>query len=263
LRFEDGYESALNETRHGLNRFTEVKSHHALSDLKPPTLCLAEMPDGKTTKFYVGVVKWKAAVATFDSRVTIIKLKPLNLSSFSTLANDLDEKIFQTLLKQKLADGSFATVLSPKLSVAVIDALAKDPANKNSIEAAASHIPRLRRIPKRQWPAVRFKDKRAITWEEHCRIVARELNPERKAFYQLAWHLGASQSDLAHLQAEDVDWPNRIISFFRMKTRWRGCTPPQIRFGKEVEEILAVLPKTGPALPVSQYGAGGRPGKGI
>src|SRR5580692_12811579 len=31
-------------------------------------------------------------------------------------------------------------------------------------------------IPKRQWPAVRFKDKRAITWEEHCRIVAREQN---------------------------------------------------------------------------------------
>jgi len=54
-------------------------------------------------------------------------------------------------------------------------------------------------VPKRQWPAVRFKDKRAITCEEHGRIVARELNPERKAFYQLAWHLGASQSDLAHL----------------------------------------------------------------
>ncbi len=104
-------------------------------------------------------------------------------------------------------------------------------------------------IPKRQWPAVRFKDKRAITWEEHCKIIGREKNEERKAFYQLAWHLGASQSDLAHLQAEDVDWPNRIISFFRMKTRWRGCQPPQIRFGKEVEEILATLPKSGPLFP--------------
>lgn len=104
-------------------------------------------------------------------------------------------------------------------------------------------------IPKRQWPAVRFKDKRAITWEEHGKIVDREKNPERKAFYRLAWHLGASQSDLAHLQAEDVDWPNRIISFFRMKTRWRGCTPPQIRFGKEVEEILSTLPKSGALFP--------------
>ncbi len=112
-------------------------------------------------------------------------------------------------------------------------------------------------IPKRQWPAVRFKDKRAITWEEHGKIVDREKNPERKGFYRLAWHLGASQSDLAHLQAEDVDWPNRVISFFRMKTRWRGCTPPQIRFGKEVEEILASLPKFGPLFP---YLATVRPG---
>jgi integrase len=104
-------------------------------------------------------------------------------------------------------------------------------------------------IPKRQWPVVRFKDKRAVTWEEHCKIVTRELNPERKAFYQLAWHLGASQSDLAQLQAEDVDWQARIICFVRMKTRWRGQQPPQIRFGTEVENILASLPKTGALFP--------------
>jgi len=104
-------------------------------------------------------------------------------------------------------------------------------------------------LPKRQWPPVRFKDKRAITWEEHCKIVAREPNPERKAFYQLVWHVGASQSDLANLQAEDVDWDARIISFFRMKTAWRGGQPPQIRFGKEVEAILANLPKKGLLFP--------------
>jgi hypothetical protein len=44
-------------------------------------------------------------------------------------------------------------------------------------------------VPKRQWPTVRFQEKRAITWEEHCRIFEREKNPERKAFYQLAWYL--------------------------------------------------------------------------
>lgn len=104
-------------------------------------------------------------------------------------------------------------------------------------------------LPKRQWPAVRYGDKRAITAEEHSQIITREKNAERKAFYQLAWHLGASQSDLAHLQAEDVDWSTRIISFVRMKLRHRNLTPPQVRFGKEVEEILANLPKSGPLFP--------------
>ena len=83
-------------------------------------------------------------------------------------------------------------------------------------------------IPKRQWSAVRFKSKRAVTGAEHERIVARAFNPERKALYQLAWHLGAAQSDLAHLRAVDVDWPAHIICFVRMKTRWRsGRRPPR------------------------------------
>lgn len=151
LRFEDGYESALSGTRHGLDRFTEVKGHDSLSEVKPPTLCLAEMQNGESRKIYVGVVKSKAAVATFDSRVTIIKLKPLSLASFSALTSKLDEKIFQTLLDQKLAGVRFATVLSPKLSVAIIDALSKDPANKSAIEAAASYIPKLRQISAAEW----------------------------------------------------------------------------------------------------------------
>jgi len=37
-------------------------------------------------------------------------------------------------------------------------------------------------VPKRQWPEVRFKEKRAITFEEHQAILAREQNPERKAY---------------------------------------------------------------------------------
>jgi hypothetical protein len=86
-------------------------------------------------------------------------------------------------------------------------------------------------IVKRQWPKVEFKDKRAITWEEHQAIVTRELNPERKAFYKLAWHLGASQSDLAGLEAENIDWEHNVISFARKRpaplpscasmTKWR------------------------------------------
>jgi hypothetical protein len=58
-------------------------------------------------------------------------------------------------------------------------------------------------IPKRRWPAVHYKSKRAVTREEHERILEREKNPEINAFYQLCWHLGGSQSDMATLTAED------------------------------------------------------------
>ena len=100
-------------------------------------------------------------------------------------------------------------------------------------------------VPKRQWPAVEFKEKRAITLTEHLAIVARETNPERKAFYKLAWYLGASQSDLAFLQAEDVDWSNNVISYRRMKTG----TVAIMRLDAEMAEILRDLPGNGPLFP--------------
>lgn len=100
-------------------------------------------------------------------------------------------------------------------------------------------------IPKRQWPAVWYKEKRAITAEEHARIIERESNPERRAFYQLAWHLGASQADLAGLEAENVDWDQRVISYTRKKTG----SIAMLRFGDEVANILRTLPVTGPFFP--------------
>jgi hypothetical protein len=55
-------------------------------------------------------------------------------------------------------------------------------------------------IPRRQWPAIHYKEKRAITLEEHQKIIAAEVNPERKALYEMCWHLGASQGDVASLK---------------------------------------------------------------
>jgi integrase len=96
-------------------------------------------------------------------------------------------------------------------------------------------------IPKRQWPAVKYKEKRAITLEEHQKIIAAEVNPERKIFYQLCWHLGASQGDIAVLKGEDVDWTNQTVSFFRQKTG----VPVVVYLGKEALKLLEDLPAEG------------------
>jgi integrase len=110
-------------------------------------------------------------------------------------------------------------------------------------------------IPKRQWPAVRFKDKRAITLEEHRKIIAAEVNPERKTLYQLCWHLGASQGDIANLKGEDVDWTNGTVSFTRKKTG----VPVLIHLGGEALNLFKDLPAEGPLFPyLSRVRAGDR-----
>jgi integrase len=100
-------------------------------------------------------------------------------------------------------------------------------------------------LPKKQWPKVRFKEKRAITSKEHQAIITTETNPERRAFYEFCWHLGGAQSDVASLTAEDIDWQAKVVSFHRHKTG----TASIIRFGKELEAVLQTLPQVGPLFP--------------
>ena len=100
-------------------------------------------------------------------------------------------------------------------------------------------------IPRRQWPAIRYGDKRAITAAEHQQIVAAEVNSERRALYQLCWHLGGSQGDVANLKGEDIDWPNNTVSFSRKKTG----TPVLVHLGSQAQNILKDLPSEGPLFP--------------
>lgn len=103
-------------------------------------------------------------------------------------------------------------------------------------------------LPKKQWPKVHFKSKRAITWKEHQAIIASELNLERRAFYGFCWLLGGAQSDVASLCAEDIDWQNKVVGFRRQKTG----TTSIIRFGEELEDLLRSRPQAGPLFPKLQ-----------
>jgi integrase len=110
-------------------------------------------------------------------------------------------------------------------------------------------------LPKRQWPKVKFKEKRAITLEEHQRIIAAEVNPERKALYQLCWHLGASQGDIASLRGEDVDWTNNTVGF----TRKKSGVPVLVHLGADALNVFKDLPAEGVLFPyLSRVRAGDR-----
>lgn len=151
LSFSDGFEHALLASRRGLDRFTFAEPHGVFRELKLPTLCLVEMTTGVTRQCYVGVVKSKGAVTTFDSRLTVIKLQTLNLPSLEALTPRLEGRNFQTALNQKLAAHRAASALSPKLSVSILEALCRMPENARAIEAAAFHIPKLRQVSATEW----------------------------------------------------------------------------------------------------------------
>lgn len=107
-------------------------------------------------------------------------------------------------------------------------------------------------LPKLLWPKPVYKKKRAITREEHLAILTRETNPERRDFYDLLWHTGASQGDAAFLTAENINWEQRTISYSRKKLASHEPTnlrPALIRFGDEVAFLLKRRPASGPLFP--------------
>src|ERR1043166_4647622 len=55
----------------------------------------------------------------------------------------------------------------------------------------------------------------------------------------------SSQSDIAFLDADNIDWENKIISYERKKTGEIAF----VRFGEEVAAILRSRPDTGPLFP--------------
>ena len=100
-------------------------------------------------------------------------------------------------------------------------------------------------LGRKQWPTIEFGEKRAITLEEHRKIVQGESNAELRDYYELLWQLGGSQTDMASLSAENIDWTNLTISYARMKTGSQAT----IHFGESVEAILRRRPETGYLFP--------------
>jgi integrase len=100
-------------------------------------------------------------------------------------------------------------------------------------------------LPKKQFPKIVHGEKRSITWEEHGRIIAREANPERRDFYDLCWYLGGSQTDVANLQAADIDYERRGFCYSRRKTSSLGG----MHLGAKAWEVIMRRPRTGPLFP--------------
>lgn len=157
------------------------------------------------------------------------------------------KKRWDTAMKDKAFDQIRAFALIKTQAEHFLDAMHKGSVSTNvflrrihNFALDMNWIPRSI-IPKRQWPAVQFKEKRAITFDEHQAIISREKNPERQKFYELCWHLGGSQGDLACLKGEDVDWENRTVGFTRRKTG----VPVILHLGEDALNVLRDLASEG------------------
>lgn len=100
-------------------------------------------------------------------------------------------------------------------------------------------------LVKRAWPKIRYARRRGITREEHERILAVTKQADYRNFFELLWETGGSQTDIASLRADDIDWIKRRLYYKRAKLasleQGRAC----LVIGDCLESILKRLPTTG------------------
>ncbi len=98
-------------------------------------------------------------------------------------------------------------------------------------------------MAKAAWPKIKKRPKRAVTTEEHQRILnAEKENPERQAYYQMLWMCGGSQGDIARLRRENIE--AEVLAYQRGKLQ-EDAPPSRLRVGPAMRQLLESLPKSG------------------
>jgi hypothetical protein len=144
VRLPGEFLQSIADSKRGLDRFTFARPHQMFRDVRLPTLCLVAMgKDNRQQKCFAGVASAKAAVTTFDSRLTLKKLTQLRLPSLEALQMQLESKAFQNAFGWKLKDDGVAMGMTPKLSVSIIKALSNNSVNRKALERVARQIPKL------------------------------------------------------------------------------------------------------------------------
>ena len=81
-------------------------------------------------------------------------------------------------------------------------------------------------LPRKKWPRVRKRHRRAITFAEHLQLVESFQYPEWGDYLELLWLTGASQTDAANLTSANIDWSNLVLFYPRAKLEGRGSPQP-------------------------------------
>lgn len=151
IRFDEAFSESLHNSKQGFEHLTMVKPHPMLQALKLPTLCLLEIQEGDATKCYMATAIRKKAVSTFDSCLTIEKLRVLEPDSLRGVESLVSDSRMKRLLAERLPDEGSITKLSPKLSAHLVEILAENSRNQAALETALSLLPGLKRVTNINW----------------------------------------------------------------------------------------------------------------
>ena len=151
IRFDEAVSEVLLNLRQWPEQFTRAFPHAFLQDLKLPTICLLEAKRHNGTECYLGTITRKTAVTSFDSRLTIKKLRSIHPDSFQAIEDLISDARMKSLLNDRLPKENTLVRLSSKLSAHLVKLLAVYPGNQLAFDTALSLLPGLRTLTNTSW----------------------------------------------------------------------------------------------------------------
>ena len=104
-------------------------------------------------------------------------------------------------------------------------------------------------MARRFWPKLDTKRTKAITFDQHTRLVDTIKNDEFRRYLQMLWEMGGSQTDTARLRRDNIDLFNRRITYSRLKLESIGQGSVAIVIGDDLMKLLEKLPQQGYLFP--------------
>lgn len=125
---------------HRISPFTTARSHSLLDGFSVPTIGLlfGEGPVG--TEAFLGLVKSKHAVSTLESRIKVVSVLPISLSTEHDLLQLVTKRGFKTKFRNSLKFKESVVSVGPEQSVHLIERLAANQDNHEAMRAAIEHL---------------------------------------------------------------------------------------------------------------------------
>ena len=150
-RFGEVFSESLNNTARGFEHLTIAKPRSTFQGFKVPTLCMLEIQSHDATKCYLATATGKSAITTFDSRLTLKKLRPIAPSSLQEIEREVTDARIKHHLRDRIPTDDDFSILSPKLSSHIVESLTRNPDNHAALDTAMALLPGLRRPPNNTW----------------------------------------------------------------------------------------------------------------
>ncbi|MEZ5551539.1 MAG: hypothetical protein R3E82_11660 [Pseudomonadales bacterium] len=141
LRFSGDEWYDLENSYHGLRRFTVARSRSTLRNVHSPTACILFAKDHLDRPVaYFALLKKLGPGTTLERRITIERAHKITPATERGLRGLVSDKSLATILDNKLSEAGPVVPLSPKLSSHLIDKLAERRGNSAAMKAAIGDL---------------------------------------------------------------------------------------------------------------------------